>query len=728
MKLHLPKGLRAALLAVFSLVATSYSANADQHYTLNPDYKYEFDATAASYGYTVDKQSSPIISINNTTFVPVTTDYGVNMSESWVLSVAGIFGAQNALEKVGDTKVGLYSGGCVIAGNVEVPFYEGDIEKDKVRKPKGIQKNQFAVYYSPDCNIYVVTSSGVRKICETGYTAGSRYSNPIQITLNWEYDEDSGTGSLYLLGINKATNTGDAYVSGEAISTERITILENVSLTNADLQENNIVTTAAGSEFLPSEVYCTKYSSKSGAWTNKSWLVTGIADIEELKSNKNNAYGSAEIRDAYIQLTGSYAGLYLPEVNQLTDANKEYRLENTYLYVDNNILHGDMGTALRFGAAEGRKLTVDGFTLGYQNILSSNSLHIFGKGTVRLELTVDDSRLVDEDPVKADISELNIGSMASGSTLEFKSVFEDSNRTNDESIVNIAKAYIGKGASIIRATDSDAGKMTLELLPKDEYGLYYTDGQAFEMGTIANDNGNLEIKGGYEKTGTKGQIIDIYNAPLSADTLRATNGSITLIGGIYVIKDIDATSSTSYSLSVGQDYYGDINGLSTNLYVEGSLKANSSVLVYGSAHLGDATAPYISFTYNSEPNNQLSASSINATTVTLDLEDASHPLKDGKKADIPILPANITFSSTSGDQEEIINSGFDARVIGEKAVVTVGNIRKSDINITEGTYVDSRYTNPLDPSTLVETEYQSIQPTIHATAAEDINFFYTSNI
>lgn len=702
MKLHLPKGLRAALLAVFSLVATTYSANAR--------IAEGYDPNAAYYGYKVEKLQSGVIEVDGDNATGIKAS---GMDESWVISISGVFGAQLAVYKEGEKNEGAFYGGCVIAGNIDVPFYVSDLANDRVQKPKGIKKNQFAVYYTPDGDICIVTSSGVKRVCSTGYSPGLRYNNPIQISLNWIYDEETDTGSLYLLNVSKATSTLD---TGEPFTTERIAIFENVSLTDTDMGVYGGIYSTASSAVSTSKLAITEYKPGTGV-NNRAWIVTGIADVQELKkAGVKNEYGKADYPNMEVQLTGSKAGL------MLTEKNTTFELKG-YLSLDNNILNGDMGTSLRFGAEEGSTLYVRGDALASNDVLSGNSLHIMGPGTVKLDLNVnsgENNPYYDADRPEThfnEITNITMGSMAAGSTLELQAVMYTD--------VNIIDATIGKGASIIRNSASTGASMTFRMNNTT------ADGQTFEMGTVANDNGRIIVIGGQEKRNNKGdKILATYSSTLNADTLRAAEGSINLYGGVYNIKDLIANTGNSaetYSLSVGQydanwNMYHDYQY--TKLNVTGTLTANADVYVAGSAHLGSATTPNVIFAYDSAYNNTLSADSINAYTIKINLEDINNPLGNSKGDDIPTIPADVDITSTHGNQDEIITGGFSASVSGKNATITAGNIKDSDITITAGEYDEEKRTSNFETEIIT---HRSIQSTVFAAEASDINFTFINS-
>lgn len=516
MKLHLPKGLRTALLAVFALTATSYSAQA---------------AAPAAYDYLVQSTDKYYEVLEGEAKTAITAP---SMTSSWVMSISGKFNPYNVDD-------GEFAGGSIVFGNVDVPFYSNDIRGDKVRKPKGIQDNQFAIVFSEgQWTLQAVTSSGVKKLTNKGDIEINYANRPhIQVTLNWVYNEDTQTGSLYFTGASLVNfqyqygtesydPTGVTVIPTETLTTNRIEILKDVALTDDMVNElggfwGATVTDAFGT----SEMATTTYSKGSGS-DPMAWLITGTADVEKLL---NGGYGSAPA-DATVQFTGSNGALFLytPEDHDATTGLYEVSYSSNTT-VANNILEGDVGMAVAFGAEEGSRLTVKNDAL--TNILALGTpISIMGDGTVKLEMAGNTS--------------LKLAELSAGGDLEIKS---DGNFFQ----MDLSGTKVGTNASIIRTDDSSTASFTV-IVDNGETSAN------LNLNKLANGNGALMI------TGSTGSSV------VQAKEIEAT-GNITS----YVKLIADTITATGGEVSAGE--YGDISGsIQANEIIADSVYAGGIII------------------------------------------------------------------------------------------------------------------------------------------------------
>lgn len=713
MKLHLPKGLRTALLAVFSFatLATTSAAADDSPFTIDP--------TTARYGAQVKKTSSFSYiekDGNNPISIP-------SMEESWVISLSGEF-YPNYMTYKSNSGTGAQSsilGASVIVGNVEVPVYYEDWlrhnygEDVKIRRPKGIKADQFAIVADKYGYISVVTSKGVKQICSLG---APTTTTPLQVTLNWVYDEDTRKGSLYLLSVgvygygrpdyNGESFDGVTFVpqTPETVYSEKYTILKDISITQDDMDAyGGIFTTAPSGSYHEDTLY-----SAGGRSDPHAWLITGLTDVDKLENSKT--YGGKLDAEQALQFTGSSGAL-------IYTGTGEYTYDHTKNLVESNILMGDMNAVVGFGAwKEGSKLIVskdaltartedvNGTQVIYNDIVGTG-VNIYGKGTVKLEL--------------GENEKLNLKSMAAGSTLEFSNTrsFFNANTNPDGFKLTLSDSVIGAGTSIIRTDDSTVSDVL-------SINLQFWDGNKYyNFDTLQNSKGGLNLYGAGVELSDSGKIkrqatstSDIKNVVSTGD-----DAFVGFYGGVFNVDNVRTTGSVSIGrYEIEKDATADYRNTTVNV---GKTLAAQSVEVIGSAHLGDTTAETVTFLYDSSINNTLSADSITTRALGIDVSDPNNLIWDSTNNEIPAIPSGATFSLLQGATEAapIITDGFSASVSGQSATIAAGSINKSIVDIQSGTYIEE--IPQADGSEPKEKAYLSKTTTIVASKVSEIDFTYS---
>ena len=722
MKLHLPTGLRAALMAVFSLAAIATPA------AVANDTPFQFNASAAKYGYTIQKEES-FAYLTSSEISKITIP---SMEENWVISVAGRFEPQymvyNGTE--GHTAGGVSSveGAGVIAGNTKVPVYYEDWTGNAtgrdviIHKPTGLQTNQFAVLLTVYGDIYVVNKRGVKKICNI---ESRSWNSLVEISLRWEYNEDTGTGSLYLLSVGKysdgnlvstrnpQTNTYEytdvifSPSTANVVYDEMFTILEDVTLTTEEMEGFGGLFTDIN-EF--SYHKDTLYSAGSKD-DPKAWLITGLTDLEKLQTTK--AYGKVLFDDAHkVQFTGGSGAL-------IYTGNGTYTYEHLNNSVDTNILMGDLNANVGFGAwKKGSKLiipaevlavthTVDaqGRDVVLNNDLVASGLKVYGQGTLKMEL--------------GENSTLNLKAMASGSTLEFSNTKAFYNENNNRRGFNIdlANASIGSGASIIRTEDCTVD----DLFTLSFYS--WKDDKHYKFDTLKNEKGHLGLYGGQIEFSDSGKIKEQATSVVEAKNIAATSW-VNFWGGTFKVDNINAGSGVEIG-HLSEFNYSPLDYRRTTVYVGNELITPGNVIVKGSAHIGKTTAHNVTFKYDSTISNKLTADSIKAEKLTIDVSDEANPILDENKNDLPVIPcgATITLHDNAAEDTKLVSNGFSASVSGTLTSINAGKISDSVVDIQTGTYIEEIPSNDgSDPTIKRHTGKSTI---INADALSNIDFTYT---
>ncbi len=693
MKLHLPKGLRTALLAVVALTSAPVASA----------------AAPATYGYLVQKTSRYYEVAAGIDKTVLNTP---SMSESWVMSVAGYFYPVTVED-------GTLSGGSVIFGNVDVPFTMKNlpvstkkivdgVEKNgpsggtQVTVPKGMKKNQCAIVFSEAYwNILAITGSGdvmnlTEKPAHERNPWNAACNNPeskieidyvarpaVQVTLNWIAGED-GKGSLYLTGVSLAeiTNTydstisddGKTAVSTEALYTGRVQLLKNVSLTDEKLEELGGFWSVAKTDLFGTSEIVTTISSAGSGDDPKAWLITGTADVKTLldggyltedvvaltegetegeTGGETEGEGSeGEVappgesapvvtpETAPVQFTGSHGVLFanLPADYQPEGGMYEitYDRETT---VDNNILYGDAGMSVGFGAAEGAKLIV-GSTALSEAVLATD-MRIVGEGTVKLEM--------------GDATSLNLAELGTGSDLEIKN--------NGSVDIDLTGTTLGAGATITRTEDSVAGDGN-DLTIKANAGA--KEPNTISLAALRNLAGGVRIDGSQD-TGDSYSIVNV-------DEIKAS-GAVNLTGMV-----------TSNTVTAG----GDLNvGTLSNPYgllTATSAKSGGKLAVHGAAEIGTIEAGSVEANMIEDEETSLKAGSIKTSALTYNLTTyeiaaPEPPAEEG---------GEVAPLTGEAGEEEVLGSTISSISIStaEAGTLLSGNVSLNAAGISAGAIAD----------------------------------------
>ncbi len=681
MKLHLPKGLRAALLAVVTVSSAHVAvaaAPATYGYLPTKSTTYFFDAEA------VGRQT---ISINTP-----------DMSRGWVMSVAGRLYPHKVMD-------GTFYGGATLIGNADVEFYKNDIASDKVRPPHAFGKNDFAIVFSEGkWNLHAVTKGEAERLTSTGDIPMDPANRPtLQVTLNWVPGAD-GKGTLYLTEVATAKIVPTAYIEGtytpsevrvetlETLSDEKITLLKNVQLTNEKMAELGGLRAVTSADVGKSELATVLYATGSGD-DPKAWMITGTADVETLLNNgyltdeaialaeeatdgeaggegavegdgtigDDSSTGEGEVgggepsvpevtpETALVQFTGSKGVLFLNRPADYDPANGEYMLTyDRVTTVENNILEGDAGKKVGFGAAEGTKLVV-GPTALSADVLATE-MKILGTGTVKLEMgAASAANLVHLDP---------------GANLEIK---------NDTFLnLNMTEVLVGAGSSITRTEDSAAGDMTVTV------NAGATKPATISMASLENQNGGLSIVGSQQtETGLSYTIVKV-------DELAAS-GDIKLSGDI-----------TSKTVTAGGDLnVGSIDNPYALLNAE-SATAGGNLAVHGAADIETIKAGSVEVNVIEDEATAVNAGSIEAASLTYNLvsfvESEVVPPAEGEV----VALAEGDSAPVAGEEGQVEYERVSSSITisaSEPARLLSGNVRLNTAGISASAIADGATIN-----------------------------------
>ena len=523
MKLHLPKGLRTALLAVVALTTVSYTAHAA--------------SAPAAYDYMLGTQNGSIVMNSNNRdelYPPYYKDPTPDMTKDWVLTIQAnkLFGAPCNDDPD-------FAGGASVIGNIYPEFNVSNLPSGKVpllSGTTGVQDFSFSIYFSPNGTLYALTKD---KRIELGKDPQGNASlnvgiTPISFTLKWDVADDSSSGTLTFVS-GKVHEMGNIH----DMPAENVVIL-NIPL-NADTAQFYTTGLYTTSDALDTGAHMTDISytlaAKGLGGAGAAWQITGEADLASLKSEvyldmtQSTPTGKSLGSDAVTFIGDS--GVIMSQTDETFD-----NVVNT----QNDILAGGTTASAGFGAGAGARLTVTAKALA--NVLEQG-VRVVGKGTVLLQL--------DTAEATTKAASVNLKEIGAGTTVEL---------TNNTFLqVNLGDCTVGSGASIIRTAAGSDASMTV-LLDSSAGAA-----KSLSLGTIANKKGDLTISAYQSGSGVTAKEITAtgginFATKVTADSVTAEGGAVNASGTLKATNIIGTAVSAlgSGSIQAGQIHAGTVAG------------------------------------------------------------------------------------------------------------------------------------------------------------------------
>ncbi len=638
MKLHLPKGLRAALLAVFSFAPVSYAATAP-----------------AVYDYLV-KTETKEYSAANVFVLGTTTD----MSQNWHLTI-------NAKKMWGEPCIDNenYTGGYSIFTNDWGIWYDSD---DLVHGGWSSESSfwifnetDFTIYMTPNGNIYYANERGHVLMGQDpqGFATQSQGITPFTINVMWEVNEEGTQGTLYYVGgsFNSTPDSGEGTNKGW-LAQEKIALV-TLSMTAAGESIFGTSSTSTETRAMDVEVTMTVRGSDGDP---SAWQVTGTADLGLLKSGGEGGYldvtGTTDTvrtlaNGDTVHFIGNEGVLY-------TTADATYS-NNTL--ADADVLEGESTRSVGFGAAEGATLTVERSALA-QNVLSGNvmneseqcGLRVVGEGTVILNgMMVGDK-----------IHEVSIGS---GSTLEL-------NSTGNVAI-NLSRGTVESSAAV---THTGSGNLEIVIDADKSVSL---DSLSTGTGTAALVIGSTVGQGSLNAVtiDNQGTGETKVNAAVKAATVSSKkdlNISGSLVAASVNVSDGGLTVNEGASLSAGATTVKGMASISGSASMGGETLTADAVKVNAN---GSLTAGKVDVTSTSSPTVEAVGAGVTITAPTA----AGAALLSSDPA-VTMLSGNVVINDNGIKADSIVagaNIDFDSTGNG---TVTAGSME--DVSITVGSAAD----------------------------------------
>ena len=457
--------------------------------------------------------------------------------------------------------------------------------------------NAFQIGIAPDGDLFIAFEStalkGVTHVLNNSNNFRWTHVDEVSVTLSY----NAASGKLSLEGGSiKRTDNGNTQVFN-GIDNLDYQVNDNFFSATIHGMDHPRFKSGTGGTLVSTLI------SESG---DEGWKISGTAGIQELQGG---SYSDRALQSSdKIQFTGVHGILY---------TNSDYTLENE-ISASAALDALEEGTAIGFGAAAGKTLTVTQGTAAINNAEAGTQvdvLHIVGEGTVKLSYSGENS---------ADLSAVQVR-LADSATLEI----DDSGTLSDEGAqIALHAGRFSQDAAIVKS-----GKATDLVLRTGE--------ATTSLNQITNTQGNLDITG---------------NGLLQVQNLTAEHGSISLnsdttctgtLAAAGKVRVSDASAARVHHLNAGELEVA----ASGSLTATGSAEVNGSVQLGGTVQMNTLKAGSVTMTGSGTlESSSISAASITAGGVSASWGSTAAPLfSNGVRLD----ESGITAGSMSGATLEV---------------------------------------------------------------------------
>lgn len=638
MKLHLPKGLRAALLAVISLASVSYAASAPATY----DY---FVKTAKE---TINHPDLPY----GVTFV---TGSDVSMSQNWHMTLdARKMWGEPCWEATSYTGgYSIFTNGIGLSQYDDADLSHGGWSNDITIS---LYDAYFTIYMTPNGSIYYANADTSALIGQDpkGFANQAEGITPFTMSFSWEVHEDGLTGTLWYIG--------GKFEGGEGVLLDSKFALMTTTVVQAGTWFLGTSSPSTETRKIDVDVTMTRKGSGSDP---KGWQISGVTDLQKLVAGE------------YMDVTsGSPVGKALggDEVRFIGDSGVIYTYEDAEFSNDVtaefDVLHGGKTMSVGFGAAADKTLTVKSGVLSgtvFKSEVMNGSeecgLRITGPGTVKLEMLANDR-----------INQLSVGE----GTLELNSNGNVSvilSRGEMNSAAKIKHTGSGNLEIVIDADKSvslgslSTGTGTAALV------IGSTVGQgSLNAGTIDNQGTGETKVNAAVKAATVSSKKDLnISGSLVAASVNVSEGGLTVNEGASLsagATTVKGTASISGSASMGE---ATLTADAVTVNANGSLTAGKVDVTSTSSPTVEAVGAGVTITAPTAAGAALLSTGSTTPSVTV-LSGNVVINQNGIKADSIVAGANIDFDSTG--------NGTVTAGSMEDVSITVGSAADPDASVT----------------------------------------------
>lgn len=606
MKLHLPKGLRAALLAVIGTAALYVSTSQA--------------APAAEYGYVSVQQTMiqedvhandpPLFAAENFAFVDPATAEPINWNKSdWALSIDAINVASTP-DAAGDqlgTSILTNSGAEIDAGNDSITLNTAD---------------SFCFYLSAQGRIRIVFSgkknNSVAKDIMLFRLDGYNWeANPdcgdVSIRLNFSWDADGGLakfeggyyGALTFEGAYLLDNESHDVISkintfydGEVLLNSYTMPEDFLSVSDPEASPVN----GGGLYTLANDGATIKLTAETPG-TREAWLISGKTNLNYLLEGKDGEAFYTDTVNNSVRLMGAEDTVYFnggKGVLWLTEGDYTYnQLTRVKAQITGSEADGNIG----FAAMEGCTLTVAKNVLHSTALSTGCGIRALGDGKVVFEVNTD---AFDESGLELSTDGFTVFSHEAGARyLRFVEIGENTDVDlkvigNHVVTVMLGDGSIGSNATITRLRNNPDDNNLNGDLVVDLNGAAKAVKTTY-IGKVSNEDGNL-ILDGVNVITTEGEDDEVITTEvisrLGAKELYA-RGDIEVAAQVRVSGEVKSELSFKLekgfleagSMVAGGNFYvGSEGNPDVRLSVSGSVETSGTNAIFGTASVGSMTA------------------------------------------------------------------------------------------------------------------------------------------
>lgn len=731
MKLHLPKGLRTALLAVIGTAAvyttTSQAAPAAAYESAH--------VTQIQIREDMRNNSAPSTAAGNFGFNDPVTGTPIDFNETdWGLTIDIL-----NFTPAKDPNTRNMLGGLPITN----AGYEQTTTGESITLN---QENSFAIFISNYGQVRVITNvdanttSGDIMLFDLDYDwVNNKDEQPLNMRLSFSWDADGGApdilspdrnkhfGSLTFNGAYMLDADGNIQSSiSSGYEKEKILTTYVMRPNMLSITQPREDPTQGGGMYALGGAGSTVMLQLDTPGDTSAWAIRGDVNLNYLLDKayyKDTMSGGVQRKyenGEVIEFRGSHGVLYLTE--------------GTYTYDLPTSISNDPSTAgqapiIGFGAQADCELTVSDTTLNSTIFSKGCGIRIMGDGTVILKVnttTGADTPVAVDDTTTDDTTTDNTtpaptpddttpdagdGGLAGGG--EDEEVDEDAPTTiipvnptltpgtrtitfaeiGNNTTVKLdvignsavtaklgSAASVGSNASIIKTETSGDGNLIVDLNGSDgKLVTTYID-------TIANKNGNLDIEGKQTVTTTDrdgNPVTKVVYAQLGAKKLEASRDvniearvrvSESITSGLSV-NILDSTTEAGSVTAGGNLFVGQAKGSGAKLIVSGEATAKGLIDIYGQARFGSLVAAgsadgsYVTVREDAK----LSANSISSAKVYSTACDVVY--NAGADKSTAILSDGISIDNTTFTAGTI--AGNTSVAVAEGATLTAGSMKGS---------------------------------------------------
>lgn len=664
MKLHLPKGLRTALLAVVSL-SSAYTVQA---------------APAAVFDKAISIDQWSAISTEDDIKPDIYHNLEDATSQDWVLKISA--------HGITPTGIGEAIRNASILTFRSYSWEEVTINNHKSWKITEVRDGMFGILITPDSDLVVAMCSPqgeeiVYRLEDKNNWGWSSIHN-IEITLCW----DAKTETLKMMpGFTQRKENGAVWNFRGTEPDGSIILPYKVDkdwFWKVDNPDNNLWIESEAGGYVNTTLYT--------QGTSTAWLVSGNVDLADLKGGVFTDKTTGNKRALVVGGTGDR--IQFIGKNGVISTKEDAMLDNL-IETSIDLKNPTVGSAVGFAAAKDTTLTLSAnvvMCINNNEAARIPALNILGEGTVKLYYPTNNTGGLEN--IKVNVLD--------SATLELYDQEEDKTglTTIITPTINLANGTFSSGANILKSGLNNGLIIKTDLAGK---------GASTTLNSIKAQTGNLRIQGAGSVTAreleaaggsiaidAKTQAVDV-TASVAVDITADTTVSGTLHTGTLSIKTdeavYDAETGTSTPAAPVSASIGNVDAVTVNVTTGADMSASlyAGSLSAGSVTLTDAatTAARITIsrpatTFAAGANQLMTGARIDSTGISAaSITNAEVTIAAGDTSAVTATSVEGANYTVGADQV-ITNATASQGLSVSHSRIAAGNLSADDVTLLSG--------------------------------------------